>query len=147
MKSTVEVEIAAPLDEVSRLLADPRHSAEWMHDLARYELVSGEPGAVGSTYRLVPKDGKLIFLATVQERGPAGELRLHLHSPSVDVAITATLAAIAPDHTRLVSEEVFTFRGVLSLLVLLAAGPIRASHRRHMEDFKKWVEERRRQVR
>ena len=57
MKSVVEVDINAPQQKVAELHADPRNNPKWMHDIARYESVSGEVGMPGSKYRLVPKKG------------------------------------------------------------------------------------------
>jgi len=68
MKSTVEVEISAPQQEVAELYADPRNNIKWMHDIAGYEPLSGEQGMPGSTFRLVPKEGDRIFVATMEEK-------------------------------------------------------------------------------
>jgi len=114
MKSVVEVDISVPLPEVAALFADPRNSPKWMLELARYEPVSGEPGKPGSTYRLVPKTGNMVFLATVISRDLPRELRLRLDTSNIEVAITGTLTALSPTSTRLLSEEVFTFRGVFN---------------------------------
>jgi Lon protease-like protein len=141
MKSVVEVNIGVPLREVAALFADPRNSPKWMLDVARYEPVSGEPGMPGSTYRLVPKTGKLVFLATVVSRDLPRELRLRLETSNIEVAITCTLTALSSTSTRLLSKEVFTFRGVLhSVFSLFASKSIRTAHRRHMEDFKQFAE-------
>lgn len=44
--------------------------------------------------------------------------------------------------TRLVSEELFTFKGALgAVLGFLARGAIKKAHRRHMEWFKRFAEE------
>src|SRR5919201_1862272 len=90
-KSVVELEINRPQQEVAQLYADPRNSPMWMHDIARYESVSGEPGSPGSTYRLVPKQGDIVFLATVVARNLPDDLRLRLESPQADVEVTARL--------------------------------------------------------
>jgi hypothetical protein len=48
---------------------------------------------------------------------------------------------LSPGTTRLVSEEVFTFKGLLSKAFGLLARPaIRRAHRRHMEGFKRFAE-------
>ena len=141
MKSIVQVEINAPISEVARLFADPRNSPKWMLDLDRYEPISGEPGEIGSTYRLVPKRGDMIFLATVIRRDLPHDLCLHLSGASVDVTVTGRLTALSPTKTRLVSEEVFEFKGLLfSILSVFAGKTIRSVHRQHIEDFKRFVE-------
>src|SRR6185503_577474 len=104
MKSIVEVEIDMPLQAVAELFADPRNNPKWMHDLKSFEPVSGEPGLPGSTYRLVPKAGDMIFLATVVERNLPHKLSVHLNASTVDVAMTARMATLSPMRTKLISE-------------------------------------------
>ena len=141
MRSIVELDIEAPRAKVAALLTDPALNTRWMEDIDRYEPISGEAGAPGSRYRLVPKRGALVFVVTVISRRLPEESRLALDSPKVAVAVTGRLVELAPDRTRLSSEQRFTFRGVLSrVLGLLARTAIRKAHRRHMEAFKRFVE-------
>lgn len=141
MKSVVEVEINVPQQELAELFADPRNNPKWMHDLERYEPVSGEQGMPGSIYRLVPKTGDMVFLATVAERNLPNELRLNLKASNVGVAITSKLIALSPTKTKLISEEVFTFKGPDNATVSSSVkDAIEASHRRHIEDFKRFAE-------
>jgi hypothetical protein len=60
LQSIVECEIEAPQMLVASLFADPRNNPSWMRDLERYEPIRGEPGMPGSTYRLIPKRGKMV---------------------------------------------------------------------------------------
>jgi hypothetical protein len=141
MKSVVEVEINVPQQELAELFADPRNNPKWMHDLERYEPLSGEQGMAGSTYRLLPKKRDMVFLATVVERNLPNEFRLNLKASDVDVAITHKLTALSPTKTKLISEEVFTFKGQDNATVSSAVkDAIKAAHRRHMEDFKSFAE-------
>ena len=75
MHSTVIVEIDAPLAMVADLFADPSKNAEWMDDVKRFEPIGGEQGMPGSTYRLVPKKGSMVFVATVVSRSLAADAR------------------------------------------------------------------------
>jgi hypothetical protein len=143
MKSVVEVEIDLPLQEVAELFADPRNNPHWMHDVKSYEPVSGEQGMPGSTYRLVPKAGDMIFLATVVECNLPHELRVNLEAATVDVAMTARMVALSPTRTKLISEEVFTFKDSDNATVDSSVKEaIKAAHRRHIEDFKRFAEHR-----
>ena len=65
MKSTVELDIDLPRQQLAALFADPTLNTKWMDDIERYEPVSGQPGAPGSKYRLIPKKGDMVFVATV----------------------------------------------------------------------------------
>ena len=141
MKSVVQLDIDVPRERLASLFADPTLSTKWMDDIQRYEPISGQPGAPGSTYRLVPKQGDMVFVATVIANDLPNESRLRLDAGNVSVAVTARYVAIAAERSRLVSEEVFTFKGLVGKLGgFLARGAIHRAHRRHMEAFKRFAE-------
>jgi polyketide cyclase/dehydrase/lipid transport protein len=118
MKSTVTVEINLPQARVAELFSNPRHTNRWMHDVDRVEVVSGELGAPGSQYRLVPKKGNMVVLS-----------------------VTGTFQSLSATKTLLVSSEMFSFTGAIpAILGFLAQGAIRKAHRRHMEAFKAFAE-------
>jgi len=145
MKSTVELEIAVPKHKLAALFADPGNMTKWMDDLERYEHLSGDTGMPGSRYRMVPKAGtsQMEFIATVTARDLPDELGLKLESPTVDVAIRCTFAALSAHKTKLVSEEVFMFRGLFNRMFgFLARNEIRKHHRRHIGAFKRFAERR-----
>jgi uncharacterized protein YndB with AHSA1/START domain len=141
MKSTVTVEINLPQARVAELFSNPRHTNRWMHDVDRVEVVSGELGAPGSQYRLVPKKGNMVFVATVLGRDLPKQSRLRLDSSNVVVSVTGTFQSLSATKTLLVSSEVFSFTGAIpAILGFLAQGAIRKAHRRHMEAFKAFAE-------
>src|SRR5439155_23065125 len=110
MKSTVSVEINLPQAQVAELFTDPRRATQWMDDVDRVEVVSGELGMPESKYRLVPKKGNMIFVATVLARDLPNESRLRLDSSSVVVSITANFQSLSANRTLLVSDEMFSFK-------------------------------------
>ena len=125
------------------LLADPANMTKWMHDLADYEHIGGETGAVGARYRMVPKPGtrQSAFVSTVTAMHLPERLSLRLQSPTVDVLVNTTFTALAKDRTRMVSEETFIFHGLFrKLLGLFARKSIRRHHRAHIESFKRFAE-------
>jgi len=141
MKSTVEVDIDLPRPRLAALFADPTLNAKWMEDLDRYEPLSGQPGAPGSTYRLVHRGGDMVFVATVIANDLPNESRLRLDASSLSVSITAKYLALSPQKSRLISEEVFRFKGVLGRIMGFFARPaIHRAHRRQMEAFKRYAE-------
>ena len=141
MRSVVELEIDVPQERLASLFADPRQNTKWMDDVERVEAISGQLGAPGSKYRIVPKKGDMVFVATVVASDLPNELRLSLDASNVTVSITGTLAALSPDRTRLTSEEVFRFKGLLGRVFgYFARGAIKDVHRRHMEAFKRFAE-------
>ncbi len=141
MKSIVEVEINRPQAESAELYADPRNNLKWMHDIARYEPLSGTEGMPGSTYRLVPKEGDMIFVATVVERNLPNTFKLHLQASDVQVDVTGNFRSLSPTRTAFISEEVFTFKnGGDETVSASVKEDIQAAHRRHIEDFKRFAE-------
>jgi len=140
MTSVVEVDIDRAQADVAALMADPQNNTKWMDDVARVEPIDGELGTPGSTYRLVPREGNMVFVATVAARDTA-RLRLRLDASNVVVSVTSTLIETAPDRTRLISEEVFRFKGLFNTLFgFLAQASIKKVHRRHIEAFKRFAE-------
>jgi hypothetical protein len=141
MKDIVIVDINAPKTEVATLFSDPRNNPMWMDDVARYEPAGGKQGARGSKYRLIPKQGTLLFNVTVVENDLPDKLHLTLDSSTVIVNMRGTLTALPDGGTRLVSEEVFDFKTVWrKALGVITRPAIHKTHRRHMEAFKRFAE-------
>jgi hypothetical protein len=140
-KSRVEVEIDAQQAEVAALFADPYNNPRWMDEIERIEPISGEPGLPGSVYRMVPAEGTFRFVATVMKRVLPNEVQLSLDAEQVSVLATDTFVRTSDRTTKLISEEIFTFKGRLRMLFgLLARRSISAAHQTHMEWFKRFAE-------
>ena len=141
MKSRVELDIQAPQAQLAELFADPRNNLQWMDDIERIEPIHGELGQPGSIYRMVPKRGDMVFVATVVRRVLPTQVSLSLNDPRVSVAITDTFRKLSDTTTCLISDEVFTFHGRFGKLVgFMSRRAIRRAHRRHMESFKRFAE-------
>jgi Polyketide cyclase / dehydrase and lipid transport len=141
MTSTVDLEINAPQAQLAQLLADPNSNPRWMDDIEKVEPVSGWLGEPGSKYRLVPKRGNTVFVATVVKRALPTELTLSLDEPRVSVLVQDRFLKLTDRKTRLISEEVFTFKSAFGRIVgFFSQGAIKAAHRRHMESFKRFAE-------
>ncbi len=141
MKSVIELEIDAPQEKLAALFADPQQNTKWMNDVERVEPISGQLGMPGSQYRLVPKKGNMVFVATILSRNLPTESQLILEASNATVSVKGTLVALSSERTRLISEEVFSFKGLFSRLFgFLAQGAIKNAHRRHMEAFKRFAE-------
>ncbi|MEA2985007.1 MAG: hypothetical protein QOD94_1261 [Alphaproteobacteria bacterium] len=143
MKSIVAIEVHLPRRQVSMLFADPGNMTKWMHDLAHYEHIGGEPGAVGARYRMVPKPRtrQLAFVSTVTDMYLPERLSLRLQSRKVDVLANTTFTALAKDRTKLVSQEKYIFPGFFRwLLGLFTRNRTRRRHRDRIEAFKRFAE-------
>ncbi len=114
MKSVIELEIDVPQARLATLFADPQQNTKWMDDVDKVETISGQLGMPGSKYRLVPKKGKMVFVATVLARNLPSESHLSLEASNVTVSVKGLFGALSSDRTRLTSEEVFSFQGPLS---------------------------------
>jgi hypothetical protein len=143
MKSVVEIDINLRQAKLAELFADPSNNPKWMDDIERIEPISGELGEPGSVYRLVPKRGQLVFVATVVTRELPSESRLSLDAPSVSVLVMGKLLKLSEEKTKLISEQTFRFKGAFNkVFSFLARGAIKKAHRRHMESFKRFAESR-----
>jgi hypothetical protein len=141
MKSIVELDIQASCEEVAALFSDPANIPKWMHDLERYEPIEGMPGMPGSSYRMVPKTGDMVFVATVLSRSLPDQVILRLDGKNVVVLVTDRFIATSPQATKMVSEEEFRFTTPFSWLFgFVAQHSIRKAHRQHMESFKAFAE-------
>ncbi len=141
MKSVIELEINVPQAKLAELFADPENNTKWMDDIERYEPISGTPGMPGSTYRLVPKTGNMVFIATVITRNLPNESGLILEASNVVVSVKDEFVALSSEKTKLISEEVFSFKGLFNKIFgFLTQRTIKNAHRRHMEAFKRFAE-------
>jgi len=100
-------------------------------------------GMVGSKYRLVPKKGDMVFVATVLARSLPSELHLSLEAENVSVSVKGLFTPLSPTSTRLTHEQVFTFKGAFNKVFGIFARPaIRKAQRRHIDAFKRFAEAR-----
>jgi uncharacterized protein YndB with AHSA1/START domain len=141
MKSVVRLDINAPQEKVARLFEDPRLLPKWMDDLERVEPVDSAGIHAGARFRMVPREGTLVFVGRVVDRDPPVRTQLALDGPTVSVAVTGTSARLSDVKTRFESEEVFTFKGLFGqLLGWFGRWSIRRAHQRHVEAFKRFAE-------
>ena len=139
--SVVELEINVPQAKLAELYTAPDLFTEWMDDVERCEPLSGDGRAPGSTFRLVPKKGNMIFVGRIVAMDLPHRAQLILDAESVSVSVTGTLVKLSDLTTKLVSEEVFTFKGLFhTLFGFLAQRAIKRAHRTHMESFKRFAE-------
>jgi hypothetical protein len=143
MKSTVHIEIRTPQSQTAELFADPTNNPKWMDDVERIEVMEGQPGARGSRYRMVSKDRRMDFVATVVASDLPKMIQLQLVGSDVTISITDRFAEMSPGVTHLTSEEVFAFKGLIRRVFgVIARSQIKKAHRRHMESFKRFAEAR-----
>jgi hypothetical protein len=141
VKSVIEIEIHLPQVRLAALYADPKLNTRWMDDVERMEPISGQLGMPGSKYRLVPKKGDMVFVATVLARNLPAELHLSLEATNVTISVKGLFTALSPGNTRLTHEQVYRFKGLFNKVFgFLARRTIKKAQRRHMEAFKRFAE-------
>jgi hypothetical protein len=141
VKSVIEIEIGVPQARLATLYADPQQNTKWMDDIERMEPIRGQLGMPGSKYRLVPKSGDMVFVATVLARNLPAELHLSLEATNVTISVRGCFTALSPSNTRLRHEQVFRFKGVFNKVFgFFAQRSIKKAQRRHMEAFKRVAE-------
>jgi polyketide cyclase/dehydrase/lipid transport protein len=145
MRSVVELEIEGPRDRIAELYADASNNSKWMDDLVRNEPIFGQPGDVGSQYRMVSRDSDMHFVVTVVSVRP-DNVRLHLDERRATVDVNVDFVPLNASVTRFVSTEEFHFKRLVPRLAgLFARRAIRTAHQRHMEAFKRFAESEHRQ--
>jgi uncharacterized protein YndB with AHSA1/START domain len=142
MKSVIELEINAPQDRVAELFDNPRMFPRWMDDVDRVEPLSNTSYlSLGADFRIVPKTGKRIFRGRLLRREPPYRSRLRLEAPTVSVDRRGTFIRLSDQRTKVISEEVIGFKGLIGRVRgMLGRRAMKRLHRRHMESFKRFVE-------
>ena len=142
MKDTVEVTIHAPQAKVAALFDDLRTFPYWMEEIVRTEPVSGDPTGLGAKVRLVPRPGDRGFIVKKVARDLPHWSCLLLYDSGVSVTVRGTFFRVSDEMTKLVSEEIFAFRGFMAKLMgFFGRRAIRNAHRKHMESFKRFAEQ------
>ena len=153
MGYTVSTRIALPRQRVVQLLADPATYPMWLRGLVVHEPISGAPGEVGTTSRVVLRMGRqeVECLETVTRREPADLHRIPQDSvvrfdreivgKGMRSVVRDRLTAAGPEETLWESESEYRFSGLLMRLVgLVMPGAFREQSRAHMQDFKAFAE-------
>src|SRR5574342_345269 len=95
MRSVIELEIDVPQARLAELFTDPQQNTKWMDDVDRVETISGQLGIPGSKYRLVPKKGKMVFVATVLARNLPTDAHVSLESSNATVSVKGFFVALS----------------------------------------------------
>jgi hypothetical protein len=154
MKYAVSIEIAKPLEEVAKLLADPAYLPKWLRGLVVHQPLSGVHGQVGTRSRVVLQMGKqrMECVETITRREPSDlhglvkgsvvRFERELAAQGMWSAVRDRLSEAGPAATLWVSESEYRFNGMMMRLVgLLMPGAFRKQSLQHMQDFKAFAEQ------
>jgi len=143
MTSIIELELNISQEKLAALFTDPKFSLEWMDDVGKIEPLQGDLGKPGSTYRMIPKKGNFIFTARVGSQELPKQAKIELEASFVSVFITGKFIAMSANRSRLISEEIFVFKGFIGKMMgFFGAGSVKKAHRKHLESFKAVAERR-----
>jgi hypothetical protein len=144
VRFVVTVDIERPPEVVDQALLRADNAAQWNKDLVEFEVVSGEPGMVGSKGRLhYVQGGKDHFMEDVMEQAEPGRRYVsRVSGPAVTARVETRIEPVEGG-TRLTIE--WTGEGVKLLprllLPLMRRRMVRRS-REELETFKGLVETR-----
>jgi uncharacterized membrane protein len=142
MKYSVGIDINKPIDETVRLYENPDNLKEWMEGLQSIEVLSGEPGAVGSKAKLYFKMGKreIEMLETITKKDLPSEFAATYEAKGVYNIVSNRFAAIDESTTRLTNHQEFRFSGFMKIMGFFMPGAFKKQSLKYLEDFKRFAE-------
>jgi uncharacterized protein YndB with AHSA1/START domain len=142
MRFELDVDIAAPPDDVWRAFEDPANTPRWQPTLQSFERISGEPGWPGAVSLLVYHEGgrKIEMTETITARDEGRHLAGRYDNAWAVNEMACTFETLPDGGTRWRALAEFRFKGWTKLLAPL----LRAGIRKRLEDdmlrFKELVE-------
>lgn len=143
MKYELSIVIEAPRDRVLAIFTDPARAAEWQPGLLSITPVSGPPGAVGSTARLVFRQGKgrMEMIETITVRDLPAAFHASYETKGVWSLTENWFSEEGPGRTRYRSVNEFRFSNpLLALMGALMPGMFRKQSLVYMENLKRLCE-------
>jgi len=117
--------------------------SKWQPGLQSFEHVSGEPGQPGAKSRLVyDMNGRRIeMVETITSRNLPDEFSGTYDAKGVHNVVTNRFYAEGPDRTRWVTENEFSFSGLMIVFALVMRGSFRKQTLADMQRFKAFAEQ------
>ena len=144
MKYSNEIVIDVSVDEIIAIFEDPENLKYWQPDIKSFTHVKGEigqPGAV-TKLRVDMVIREIEMTETIISRNVPDAIVLKYESDGVMNQVTNRFEVLAPNKTKWVMENHFTFSGFMKL----AAGPLKPIFRKKthdtMQQLKKFAENR-----
>lgn len=136
------IQINRPVSEVWDAFLEPMNTVRWQDSLVSVETITGEDGQVGSSARLVYRDGgrRLEMTETVLEREERAILALDISRPCAVMQVVNRFEPLSSGHTVWTQEVQFTFRGWARLIAKLYIPSIVTETEADMARFKELLE-------
>ncbi len=144
MKFTCTVDIDLPLDRVVALFDNDDNLRKWQPGFVSKEHLSGTPGTVGATSRIIFDSGKhvMVLRETIQSNNlPAEITALYEHEHMTNTMRTC-FASPGPGRTRMdIHIEYTRFNGfVPTMMALLLPGVFKRQTQKMFDSFKAFGE-------
>ena len=143
MKYQEKITIKAPLLTTVALLDNPDNMQYWQKDLLSYELLSGEPGTVGSTMYMTYLQGKREFtlLETIIENDFPHHFSASYQCKGVVNIVANTFTENTDGHTVWKSDNEFKFFGFMKVMSwFMPQSMFRKKSCQYLHDFKTFAE-------
>lgn len=143
MKYTVEIEINKPIDEVVKLFNCEDNLFKWMEGLQSIEHLTGEPGAKGSTSKLIFKQGKreMEMLETVISLNLPEEFIASYEARGVYNLAKTRFLPLGDHKTKYLSEQEFQLKGLIKVFGWIMPGAFKKQTEKYLQMFKEFAEE------
>ena len=143
MKYTVGTDIDKPRDEVVALFMDPENRPKWQRGLVSVEVLDGEAGQAGARSKLVFQMGKrkMEMLENLTVAEPPDVVEHTYDAKGVHNIVRTRFVEVAPDKTRVESDNEFQFQGFMKVVSFLMKGAFPKQSMKIMNDFKALAEQ------
>lgn len=143
MQYTCEIVINKPVEEVIALFDNPDYIAKWQPTFQGLEVLSGEPGGVGSKTRLdyLENGRKREMIETILTHNLPDDLTTTYETGGVFNHVSNRFIAEAPDRTRWVLESDFQFTNIpMKVIGFVMRGAFPKETQATMQRFKEFAE-------
>jgi hypothetical protein len=142
MKYILDIDINKPIDRVIELFDNPDNMQKWLEGLQSFEHISGPPGMPGAKSKLIFRTGKreMEMIETIAVRNLPAEFSGTYEAGGMLSIVKNRFEKISPTQTKYISENEFRFKGMMKLIAMLMPGAFKKQSRKHLSDFKKFVE-------
>lgn len=142
MKYTQSITINKSINEVVALFDSVENLYEWMDGLQSFEPLSGTPGEVGATAKLVFKMGKreLEMIETITAKNLPSEFSGTYDAKGVHNIVRNFFEPIDENTTKYTSENEFQFKGIMKVIAFIMPGAFKKQSYKYLEAFKAFAE-------
>ncbi len=143
MKYSIAIDLDLPRERVIALFDDPANLVKWQKGLQSFEHVSGTPGEVGATSRLVFQHGKrrMEMIETITRRELPDAFDGTYDMPNVHNVMHNRFIELSPARTRWESDIEFQFSGFMKVIGFLFGSGFPKQSRKFMTAFKAFAEQ------